>query len=339
MLPALALAPLTLAAVLVLSALAKLPDPGATHSMMVALRLPRAVAHAAVARLVPWVELTVAALLLTPWRWTFAVGSLAAALLFLTFWVIVARALSLDPRPSCSCFGQVGDHRITGRTLTRNTLLLALALATTTLALQGGTGTGLLTEFTTSDWAWLTLTVLVAGLTVLVLGNNADDEDDEDEEGGAEEGAGAGGGTVPDGVLLDREHDVFTLGELAVHHPQLLVLTNCWCGSTLAAIDRLPTWRARLPQLDVQLVHTVAPWDEPRLTGVSGVWWDPGGQVYTALRAGVSPAAVLLTPDGRVADGPVNGVETIGRFVDDLAAELARADHPDPAEVTGPDVP
>jgi hypothetical protein len=70
-----------------------------------------------------------------------------------------------------------------------------------------------------------------------------------------------------------------------------------------------------------------------------GVWWDPGGQVYTALRAGVSPAAVLLTPDGRVAGGPVNGVETIGRFVDDLAAELAGSDRPDPAEVTGPDVP
>ena len=159
MLPALALAPLTLAAVLVLSGLAKLPDPTSTRSMMTLLGLPRAVATTSVARLLPWAELTVAALLLTPWRWTFALGALGAALLFLVFWVLVARAMTFDPRPVCACFGKVGDHRITWRTVARNTILLALALMTVVLALLGGTGTGLLAAFDSGDWAWLLLAV------------------------------------------------------------------------------------------------------------------------------------------------------------------------------------
>src|SRR5690554_6381235 len=98
MLPALALAPLTLAAVLVLSGLAKLPDLGSTRSMMTMLRLPRVVANATIARLLPWAELTVAALLMTPWRWVFALGALGALIRFLAFWVLVARAMTFDPR-------------------------------------------------------------------------------------------------------------------------------------------------------------------------------------------------------------------------------------------------
>lgn len=343
---AFALAPLTLAAVLVLSGLAKVPDPDSTHSMMRLLRLPDAIASAVTARLVPWAELAVAALLLTPWRWSFAVGALAASLLFLAFWVIVARAMTFDPRPTCGCFGRVGDHRINARTLARNSVLLALAILTSVISLQGETGTGLLAGFGTGDWVWLVLAVALAAVAVLVLGGSSEPRPLSARQrrrleqlaprspGGPGADAATGQDTdgaedyvrspIPDGLLVGREHEVRSLPRLAAQQAQLLVLANCWCGSTIAAIDQLPAWRERLPQLGVQLVHTLAPWDEPRLARLDGVWWDPGARVYTALRSGASPAAVLLGADGLLAGGPVNGVEEIEQFVEDIAGELAQ---------------
>lgn len=332
---AFALAPLALAAVLVLSGVAKLPDPRSTHSMMTSLRLPGRLAHRTVARLLPWGELAVAALLLTPWRWTFALGSLAAVLLFLAFWVVVARAMTFDPRPTCSCFGRVGDHRITGRTVVRNSVLLALALLTAVVALLGETGTGLLADFAPGDWAWLVLAVALATLSALVLGRGpstdlAPGTADAQVEAAAPGGAGAQDGSLvgdelalSDGLLVSSDHEAVPVRRLAAQHPQLLVLANCWCGSTMVTIDRLPDWRERLPDLGVQLVHTHVPWEEPRLAHVPGVWWDPGGRVYSAVQAGPSPAAVLLDTGGRVVDGPVTGVESIERLVADLAAVRA----------------
>ncbi|RIK16152.1 MAG: hypothetical protein DCC50_05945, partial [Acidobacteria bacterium] len=71
---ALSLAPLTLAAVLVLSGIAKLGDPGSTASMIRVLRLPSFLGHRVVPRALAVVELVTAALLVTPWRWAYAVG-------------------------------------------------------------------------------------------------------------------------------------------------------------------------------------------------------------------------------------------------------------------------
>lgn len=351
MLPALALAPLTLAAVLVLSGLAKLPDPASTRSMMTMLRLPPVVANATVARLLPWAELTVAALLLTPWRWTFALGSLGAVLLFLAFWVVVARAMTFDPRPVCACFGRVGDHRITGRTVLRNTLLVALAMPTVVLALLGESALGLLAAFDTGDRAWLLLALVLAAVAVLVLGGGARGDrraqsravatDTPDRQPGTPAGPVAEGpladgpvadgprveAPLADGLLVDPDHEVVPVRRLASQQVQLFVLANCWCGSTMVTIDRLPDWRERLPHLGVQLVHTHVPWEEPRLARVAGVWWDPGARIYSALQAGPSPAAVLLDQGGRVVDGPVNGVEAIERLVTRLATDVT----PDPA--------
>ncbi|WP_134773946.1 MauE/DoxX family redox-associated membrane protein [Ornithinimicrobium flavum] len=342
--PALALAPLTLAAVLVLSGLAKRPDPSSTHSMMRLLRLPAPVATMPTARALPWGEIGTAALLLTPWRWTYALGALAALGLFLTFWVVIARAMTFDPRPTCGCFGRVGDHRINGRTVTRNTVLVGLALIAGWIALQGRSATGLLADFSTDDWLWLALAVALAAVTFLVLGGAPTGQrparagrrarQDQATPSSQEETAELEyvRTPIPRGVLVDRDHQTVSLHALARQQAQLVVLANCWCGSTVAAIDRLPAWRDRLPQLGVQLVHTLRPFDEPRLATTTGVWWDPGATVYETLRAGASPAAVLLGADGLLAGGPVNGVEQIEEFVADIAAELAPTGPEPPAE-------
>ncbi|WP_122263167.1 MauE/DoxX family redox-associated membrane protein [Ornithinimicrobium cerasi] len=340
---ALSLAPLTLAAVLLLSGVAKLGDPGSTASMIRLLRLPGFLGHRLVPRTLPVLELATAALLLTPWRLTYAVGAALSLGLFTAFLVVVARAMTFDPRPTCGCFGRVGDHRITGRTVGRNALLLALALVAAAVAVGGDAAGALVARYDLGDWLWLGLSVALAVVAVLVLGGPG---------GAAPRGRGRRDrardrtttsavtddapqaeadyvrSPIPRGVLLSRDLEVRTLHSLARERAQLLVLANCWCGSTMEAVERLASWRERLPQLDVQLVHTLRPWDEPRLQDLDGVWWDPGAVVYDALGAGVSPAAVLLGADGLLAGGPVNGVAALEEFVADVEAELADATHP-----------
>lgn len=334
---ALSLAPLTLAAVLVLSGVAKLGDPGSTASMIRLLRLPAFLGHRVVLRTLPVVELATALLLLTPWRWTYAAGAALSLALFAAFLVVVARAMTFNPRPTCGCFGRVGDHRITARTVWRNVLLLVLALVTAGIAVSGTAGGALVARYDTGDWLWLALAAALAAVAVLVLGGSG--------PSGGRPGPSRPASSVPAsqtvhpdaeldyvrapiprGVLLAPDLRVSSLHALAHQRAQLLVLANCWCGSTMETIEKLPSWRQRLPQLDVQLVHTHRPWDEPALSGLDGVWWDPGSAVYDALQAGVSPAAVLLGADGLLAGGPVSGVASVEEFVDDIIAELTEAE-------------
>lgn len=337
--PALSLAPLTLAAVLVLSGVAKLGDPGSTASMIRLLRLPSLLGHRLVPRALPVVELATAVLLLTPWRWTYAVGAAVSLSLFAAFLVVVARAMTFDPRPTCGCFGRVGDHRITARTVWRNVLLLVLALVTAGIAVSGSAGGALVARYDLGDWLWLGLAAGLAAVAVLVLGGSGTSAVRPRRDGDPSSGAAAEPpvpdaeldyvrAPIPRGVLLSEDLQVTSLHALVRRRAQLLVLVNCWCGSTMATVERLSSWRERLPELDVQLVHTHRPWDEPALSGVDGVWWDPGSGVYDALRAGVSPAAVLLGADGLLAGGPVNGVDAVEEFVDDIVAELAGAEPP-----------
>ena len=345
---ALSLAPLTLAAVLVLSGIAKLPDPSATASMIRLLRLPSVVHPTASARALPYVELATAALLLTPWRWTYAVGAVLAAGLFVAFLLVVVRAMGFDPRPTCGCFGRVGDHRINGRTVIRNVLLVALAGVALAIAVGGRSAGGLVADYSTGDWTWLLLAVALAAVAVLVLGaapgrprapRTSASRSSTDAGRAAPSGdrpTAAAAGTeaeaddyvrapIPAGVVVDSDLQTRSLRSLIRSQAQLVVLVNCWCGPTFEVADRLGGWRERLPQLGVQLVHTHAPWDDARFEKLSGTWWDPGSQLYTALQAGSSPAAVLLGADGLLAGGPVNGVDEIETFVSDIEAQLSEA--------------
>lgn len=332
MLSALSLAPLTLAAVLVLSGSAKLRDPASTGEMISALRLPRALRHRAVPRALPVVELVTAGLLLTPRRPTYAVGAALALALCAAFLAVIARAMTFRPRPVCGCFGRVGDHRVNGRTLGRNALLLALALVAAWLAADGSPAGALVVAYDTEDRTWLLMALLVATVAVLVLRGAAPPAGRDVEEGRPGVTAPADDRPqadlpvsdrprVPRRVLLSEGLEPVPLRRLPRDGAQLLVLVDCWCGSTFESIERLPGWRERLPRFGVHLVHTYRPWEEPLLSGVPDVWWDPGAAIYDALGAGSSPSAVLLGTDGRLTAGPVSGVEAVQDLVDRLATE------------------
>lgn len=300
---ALSLAPLALAVVLGLSGLAKLPAPDATADMVRALLLPRLLGPRAVARALPWVEIATAVLLLSPWPWSYAVGAGSALLLCLAFTAVVAHALRLDPRPDCACFGAVGDHRISARTLARNLLLAALALGAGRVALGGGSLWTLVGDYTARDRWWLTLALVTAAALVLVLARSG------------RRPSPQGTVSLPDAPLVDRDLDTLTLRTLGIIRPQVVVLVNCWCGPTFEVLERLPRWREQHPDLGVHLVHTHPPWSEPRAADLPDLWWDPGAQLHEALSAGWQPTGVLLDADGLLA-GPVSGIEAIEGLLD-----------------------
>ncbi|WP_130014312.1 MauE/DoxX family redox-associated membrane protein [Serinicoccus sediminis] len=325
---ALVLSVLALVVVLGLAGLAKLSAPGATADMVRALRLPAPVRPRMVERVLPWTELGAAVLLLSPWVSTYAVGAAAALLLCLAFTAVVAHALRLDPRPDCACFGRVGDHRITARTLVRNLLLVGLAATATVGAALGHTAWGLMRAFAGSDWWWLTTALVVCAVAALALGGTAAPARPRTESvlaaapgrsrapaqdrAPGEPGHRPGWVAVPlpDAPLVDRDLDVVTLRSLGLSGPQVLVLVTCWCGPTFEVLGRLPGWRREHPGTGVHLVHTEPPWSEPRVAGVTDVWWDPAGRLHASLGAGWRPAGVLVDADGVVA-GPVTGVEEI----------------------------
>lgn len=124
--PALALAPLTVAAVLAVAAAGKLRRPRSGPREFVALRVPLALRRPWVVRLHPWAELAIAAGLVgapAPWRWapgTAAVGLLAGYL------ALVGRLVLRGERVACACFGATA-HPVTGWTVARNAALLAAA--------------------------------------------------------------------------------------------------------------------------------------------------------------------------------------------------------------------
>ena len=124
---ALLIARIALVVVFAVSGTAKLVDPAGTRQAAEALGVrPRW--GGLVARIVPFAELTAAALLgvwVSPYSWF---GALLAALLLITFSVAIAANLAKGNTPDCRCFGQIRPAPISGRLLVRNGALCTLAL-------------------------------------------------------------------------------------------------------------------------------------------------------------------------------------------------------------------
>ena len=102
--PALTLIPVTLVVVLVVSALAKLRAKASTASAVRLLRVPGFLKPEWVAAALPPGEIVLGLAMLSPWLPLARLAALAALVLFVAYWVVIARAMTFDPRPSCGCF-------------------------------------------------------------------------------------------------------------------------------------------------------------------------------------------------------------------------------------------
>ncbi|MEO7070837.1 MAG: MauE/DoxX family redox-associated membrane protein [Nostocoides sp.] len=333
-------APLLLAAVLALSGVAKLrDDTKSTQSVMVLLRLPAWLLKPWTATSLPWGELVLAALLvLAPKGAAMWVAAVGALLLTGAYWGVVARAMTFDPRPTCGCFGRIGDQQIAAKTLWRNTILLALAVLTVVVAARGESTWSLLTSGVGvgQTWWWLLALAVVSVMVTLVVsgsgqgagtdavrvpaaparaGGDAQDAEDYDRQ------------PIPLASLTDPDGHQHTLVEMSRERAQLLVFVNCYCASSGTAFEAMPRWQAQLPGIDVRFVFSV-PVHKLAVAGgqldTSSAWRDHGGVAWHALAFTTSsPTAILLGADGLLAGGPVTGNADVEEFVADIAEALS----------------
>ncbi|CAN7391548.1 MauE/DoxX family redox-associated membrane protein [Knoellia sp. LjRoot47] len=341
--------PLVLAGVLTFSAVSKLGKGESLRSIVRNLRLSDRILPVPLARAIPGIELALAAGLLLPWAPAFGLAAAGCLGLMLVYWALIARGLTIHPRPSCGCFGQAGEHQISGRTLLRNTLLVLAAAGAVALALSGRTVWSLLGDAAAGDWWWLALGALACAATGLVLAGSsaegtmmsptsASTGHSAAHEGGHEHAHDHGHRHVddaadPDGyvrtpiprvVLHDPASGPVTLHELSAQRAQLLVLVDCYCESTRVAMGQVESWDARFELVDVRLVFSI-PLVDSLGTPPAGTLVDHAGLAWEALGLPASPSAVLLGIDGHLAGGPASGYDEVLDFLDEVQEVLAEA--------------
>lgn len=331
--PAGVLAPLLLAGVLLLSAVAKWRAPESTRSAIILLRLPRWLHGVWVAKALPVGEALLALAMLAPWLALARIASWAAVLLFLTYFVVIARAMTFSPRPNCGCFGKIGDQRVRAKTVWRNGVFLLLAGLFAWFTAAGSTVPATLASMGGTGWGWLVVAGLVAAGSTLIGGSAAGEPpigqapvttDDDSvmmfEVTDPEEYVRK---PIPTAMLVDPEGKSWRLAEMAQQRAQLLVFVNCYCGPSHIMARSIPQWRAEMPALDVHLVFShVPPMEHTDEAPTNDAWTDPSSVTWSLLGLRTSPSAVLLGADGLLAGGPVGGTDDIIGFVEEISDAL-----------------
>ena len=315
---------LTLAAVLIVSGVAKARDVRATRDAFDALRVPGFVPADAAATALPWIEIVLAILLLlSPAGWLVPV-TVALVLLMLSYTWIVARALGFDEPVTCSCFGSLGRHEIDRMTLGRNVLLTVLAGVAVWFALEGGSAPSAFGELDSGEWWALVAAAAAAAVAVLVAGGTS---------GAASSAADADADLldyerqpIPYGVLTLPNGRSATLTELATTQARLLVLLNPGCNPCDRIAKRLDSWATRLePVVGLLALYPYAPPTDADLVHARDlVVLEPELNVRRLLSVG-TPSAVLLGADGFLAGGPVAGEDSVAELVENVLTELDAA--------------
>jgi thiol-disulfide isomerase/thioredoxin len=329
-----------LAAVLLLAGEAKARDRDGATEAAAALGVPRAWAPV-VATILPLLEVGIAVLLVP--SATAAVASALALALIVAFTATVAVALARGRRPACRCFGELSDAPIGAWTLLRNALLAGLAL----VALVGQ-----LTEPVPDPVTWavhqrgaallalilavlLTTAVVVGALSAIQLmsaygrllrrverleqldGGQAGAHADAPERGrfGLAPGSPAPAFEAPTLVGLPVSLDTL----LAPGRRLLLTFVSPNCGPCVELLPTIKSWqRDHADSLSVAFIvraHADAARSLAAEQDIAPVIVDSDGDVAAAYQAHGTPAAVLVAPDGTIAEWGAPGQDAIGQLI------------------------
>ncbi|MCA1169387.1 hypothetical protein LBW78_03090 [Rothia kristinae] len=333
--------PLILAVVLVLSGIAKLRAPQTVAAGFRDLRVPAALDRAWLRALLPWGELVLAAALLAAPGALAPVAAIAAALLFLAYWVLIRRALSFEEPVSCGCFGEASAEPVSGWTLARNTVLALVALGWVACSFVTS-GPGLIAALRGADALWLLGGALGALTLWLSMPRGAAAPAAVDPAAGAPGEASADQEAedyvrrpTPGMLLRDASGELISLRSLASQGARLLLLVSPGCGSCTITMADAVQWRGNLGPVTLHLM-TQAPQESLEAQTDASLHeealYDVGGFAYELLGMAGTPTAVLVGADGALAGGPVGGYEAIREFVAQIRDQLAEAEQLDPAQ-------
>ncbi|MEI5583933.1 MULTISPECIES: MauE/DoxX family redox-associated membrane protein [unclassified Agromyces] len=333
---------LILAGVMVASGIGKLRRPDDLTGWA-ELGVPSAFRREWLLRLHPWGELALGLALALLGGWLGALAGLASVALMGAYTWLIARALNTARQSgadaACACFGE--STPVTRVTLVRNAWLLLVALLTTSTIWATPTLGGALAALG-GEWGWIVALAAAAATSALIVWR------------APERTEVAPRPTAGDLALADRGELEYirtrtpavpvTLGDgtpanlrtLSRSRPILLLAVSETCGSCAAVIERVPEWRALLPEVEVRMLVS-AP---PELSALTErehphTLHDPERNVRASIADWGTPAAVLLGIDGLLAGGPEQGATAILSFVDDIYESL-HGERPRREESPGP---
>jgi uncharacterized membrane protein YphA (DoxX/SURF4 family) len=302
---------------------AKLLDQRGTRRALAGFRVP-ARARRAAAIVLPVAELGTAIALLFPSsaQW----GGLAALFLLIAFAGGIAKAMREGRAPDCHCFGQLHSAPAGRGTLLRN---LALAVPAALVAVEGP---GPSLSAWVSDRSAAELVAIGAAVAALVLGavaarfwrESVTLKRNLDDARSALEAMPPGLpiGTVAPGFALRsaRTAETITLDALCARgRPVVLVFVSPSCGSCTATFQNAGRWqRALASDLTVAIVSDGEPGENLVVVQDSSadVLLQEDFEVGTPYRVNVTPTAVVVSPQGRLASALVSGpgIESLVRL-------------------------
>lgn len=323
------LPPLLIAVLLLISGAAKVRHPEETRSAFNQLRLPGLLTDSPAPRVLPWAEIVLAiALLAVPAPFAVVVA-VVALVLFVSYLVVIVRALGFDYPVTCSCFGRLGLGEVTRRTAVRNVLLVVLALLAVWSATAPDSVVARLATARAETWLWLALVVLTVAVVVATFGGTkggplaSPTATDEAAEGELVDYARQ---PLPYASLEDETGRSLPLTTLISQGATMLVFVSPGCGPCATPIERIPAWDELLGPVRVRAVVSMpleaALGSVPHLA--ERILHDPQATLARIFGIG-TPGAVLLGGDGLLAGGPVQGSADVLAFVDDVHAELVEA--------------
>lgn len=325
------------------AAVAKLVDRGSARDGAEQLGLPTGIAGP-IGSVLPVAELAVAiGLVVTP---VAGIAGTAAAALFAGFTVLVGVNLGRGRRPECNCFGSVGAEPIGMLTLVRNVVLTAAAVAVAAAWLTGRSLGAYRALTATQVWVLAGSAALtaLAGATAWVLVHLVRQNGRLLERVEALEGARAAipaarrhrQRAVPIGSRAPAIHAV-TLDETAValsdlldgRRPLVLVFVEPRCGACVALGDELALRADPFTDRRVVVVAHAPLADARSKFGsitAADVLADPAGSTAAAYGVFGTPAAIIVTPDGRVASAIAEGRFDASRLLDGTPPAANTAD-------------
>jgi len=311
-------AQLLLAIVFATAGIGKLRDRPGSRTALTEFGVPERLAPAG-AVLLPLAELCVAVALLVHQsaRW----GAIAALLLLLAFIGGIARALARGEAPDCHCFGQIHSAPAGRETLARNGLLAVLA----GIVAVHGAGPAY------DDWvnardgtelAAIGLGVLATVLAAIAVRLWLDRRDLRRELARAQEAVAlfpAGlpvGATAPEFALRDLAgHERSLASLLAPDLPVALIFVSPSCGPCAALLSDVGRWQESLEdRLTIGLVSSGSSLENQIAKDkhdLRNLLLQEDAEVMEAYRVEGTPAAVMLTAEGRIASVAVEGVYAI----------------------------
>ncbi|MEZ5124071.1 MAG: TlpA disulfide reductase family protein [Solirubrobacterales bacterium] len=286
------------------------------------------------------VELAVAAgLLIGAAAWWAAVAALALLALFTA---AMARSLRAGVKPDCRCFGRLHSAPVGPRLLARNGVLAAIAVA----VVAQGPSVSSATPWPTGH-GWVTLGLVLVSATSLVAGGGlviellrrngrllarVEDLEATLARAGIEVPARRdrsdrplrAGQRAPDFTLPDLDGRPVTLSELLrPGRPLVLVFASASCAPCRLLLERLAQRRAGhgAPADPAPTVAIVGDGDRAAWRALPEELRGPPlliqehGEIADRYGIELTPAAVLVSPDGLVAGPPSLGAAAVSRLI------------------------